>query len=60
MQQKVSYTSLQREAIAAAAAKILSHPSFRSSERSARLFRYLLDRALSDEGGLLQGEAHRA
>lgn len=54
MQQKVSYTSLQREAIAAAAAKILSHPSFRSSERSARLFRYLLDRALSDEGGLLK------
>ena len=54
MRQKVSYTSLQRDAIAAAAAKILDHPSFRSSERSARLFRYLLERALSDDGELIK------
>jgi hypothetical protein len=54
MANKVQFTEAERNAIQDAASRILAHPSFRSSERSSRLFRYLLDHALLGEGESLK------
>jgi hypothetical protein len=48
------FTEAEQETIRAAAAQILAHPSFQSSERSTKLFRYLLDRALANEDETLK------
>jgi hypothetical protein len=49
MQDKVRFTDTEKDAIRDTVSRILDHPSFRTSERSTRLFRYLLDRALSND-----------
>lgn len=54
VRERAELTATEQEKIRSAAAQILAHPTFRSSERSTRLFRYLLDRALSDEADALK------
>jgi hypothetical protein len=54
MANKVQFTETERNAIRDAGSRILAHPSFRSSERSTRLFRYLLDQALLGDGESLK------
>ena len=49
MRDRAAFTATEQEKIKSAAAQILAHPTFRSSDRSTKLFRYLLDRALSNE-----------
>lgn len=53
MEKKPSFGEAEQNAIHSTASRILDHPSFRSSERSTRLFRYLLNRAvMGDAAGL--------
>lgn len=54
MQEKAHFSDAEQDAIKRAATKVLDHESFRASERSTRLFRYLLDRAISNETELLK------
>src|SRR5579859_6514173 len=54
MANKVQFTEAEQNAIRDASSRILAHPSFRSSERSTRLFRYLLDQALLGDGESLK------
>ncbi len=49
MQDKVRFTDIEKDAIRDTVSRILDHPSFRTSERSTRLFRYLVDQALLNE-----------
>jgi hypothetical protein len=44
-----AYSEVEQEIIRTAATHILEHPSFRTSERSSRLFQFLLDRAIVGE-----------
>jgi hypothetical protein len=48
------FTETEQETIRTAAAQILAHPSFQSSERSTKLFRYLLERALANDDDTLK------
>jgi hypothetical protein len=43
---KNGYTEAEQQVIRTAAARILEHPSFRASERSSRLFKFLLESTL--------------
>jgi hypothetical protein len=43
---KTGYTEAEQQVIRSAAARILEHPSFRASERSSRLFKFLLESTL--------------
>jgi hypothetical protein len=44
--EKTGYTEAEQQVIRTAAARILEHPSFRASERSSRLFKFLLESTL--------------
>ncbi|SEB51205.1 hypothetical protein [Terriglobus roseus] len=48
------FTEAEQETIRHAASQILAHPAFRASERSTRLFRYLLERALLSDDEVLK------
>lgn len=54
IQHMVPLTEAEQGAIQTAAARILAHPSFRSSERSSRLFRYLVEQAFKGEAERLK------
>jgi len=54
MVDKIQLTEDEQKAIRNTASRIFDHPSFRSSERSTRFLRYLLDRALLGEGDVLK------
>ena len=54
MAKQVQFTEVEQNTIRNTASRILAHPTFRSSERSSRLFRYLLDQTLLGEGEALK------
>ncbi|QEE28950.1 hypothetical protein FTW19_13640 [Terriglobus albidus] len=54
MEHKVQLTETERDSIRLAASRILAHSGFRSSERSSRLFRYLVDKAIDGEADSLK------
>lgn len=54
MQPRVQFTKAEQGVVKNAATRILAHPSFRTSERSSRLFRYLVEQALAGEAETLK------